>query len=152
MKEASLADNQRVAAGGVRFFLGADHEMDESSSDEDDDAIDIAKLKHQAGVTKKTRKKTKVFEKALATVKKVSSSAFVGAFVGCAGADLSCRKSVQRKDLSSLISPLCSCCMTRKGLPNCYFQGICKAQSRSSILHTSFLSYSLCPVWSVYTS
>lgn len=72
MKEASLADNQRVAAGGVRFFLGADQEAEDSSSDDDsDDGIDIAKLKHQVGVTKKTRKKTRNFERAVATVKKV---------------------------------------------------------------------------------
>ncbi|KAH0562219.1 hypothetical protein GP486_003084 [Trichoglossum hirsutum] len=72
MKEASLADNDKVAIGGVRFFLGGDKEREElgyESSDEDD-GIDLGKLKHQTGVTKKTKKKAKALNKAIATVKK----------------------------------------------------------------------------------
>jgi protein SDA1 len=74
MKEASLADNSKVAIGGVRFFLGGDkerEELDDESSGEDD-GIDLSKLKHQTGVTKKTKKRAKALNKAVATVKKVS--------------------------------------------------------------------------------
>jgi protein SDA1 len=73
MKEASLADNTKVAIGGVRFFLGGDkekEELDDESSDEDD-GIDLGKLKHQTGVTKKTKKKAKALNKAVATIRKV---------------------------------------------------------------------------------
>ena len=71
MKEASLAEDQKVTSGGVRFFLGADQEGEESSSDDSDDEIDVGRLKHQAGVSKKTKKKKRNFEKALAIVKRV---------------------------------------------------------------------------------
>ncbi|QKX61913.1 uncharacterized protein TRUGW13939_09069 [Talaromyces rugulosus] len=71
MKEASLADNEKVATGGVRFFLGGDKEredMEDESSD--DDGIDVAKMKHQVGITKKSKKKSRQIEKAVSTVKK----------------------------------------------------------------------------------
>lgn len=72
MKEASLADNEKVVVGGVRFFLGGDQEREEAAdeSSDEDDAIDIKALKHQAGINKKTRKKEKDLRKAVATVKK----------------------------------------------------------------------------------
>ena len=71
MKEASLAENEKVIIGGVRFFLGGDkerEEMEDESSDEE--AIDIGKLKHQMGIKKKTKKQARVMENAVATVKK----------------------------------------------------------------------------------
>ncbi|KAL8942640.1 MAG: hypothetical protein Q9216_001553 [Gyalolechia sp. 2 TL-2023] len=71
MKEASLADNEKVVGGGVRFFLGGDkerEELDDESSDED--AIDMGKLKHQAGINKKTKKKARQMKNAVATVKR----------------------------------------------------------------------------------
>lgn len=70
MKEACLSDNEKVTTGSIRFFLGVDQEMEDSSSDEED-GIDVGKLKHQAGITKKTKKRTKTFERAVAAVKKV---------------------------------------------------------------------------------
>ena len=60
MKEAALADNEKVIGGGVRFFLGGDKEREEALEDDssdDDNAIDMGKLKHQAGINKKSRKK-----------------------------------------------------------------------------------------------
>ncbi|KAI9814183.1 MAG: Severe Depolymerization of Actin [Pycnora praestabilis] len=69
MKEASLADNEKVVVGGVRFFLGGDkerEEVDDESSDEEG-GIDLGKLKHQSGVNKKTKKKSRAMEKAVAT-------------------------------------------------------------------------------------
>ena len=72
MKEASLADNEKVIGGGVRFFLGGDkerEELEDESSDEDA-GIDIGKLKHQAGINKKTKKKAKTLERAVEKVRK----------------------------------------------------------------------------------
>ena len=71
VKEASLADNEKVIVGGVRFFLGGDkerEEMEDESSDED--AVDIGKLKHQMGINKKTKKKARAMQNAVAVVKK----------------------------------------------------------------------------------
>ncbi|KAI4112093.1 MAG: hypothetical protein LQ339_000101 [Xanthoria mediterranea] len=71
MKEASLADNEKIVIGGVRFFLGGDkerEELDDESSDED--AIDMGKIKHQIGINKKTKKKARQMENAVATVKR----------------------------------------------------------------------------------
>ena len=72
MKEAALSDNAKVIGGGVRFFLGGDKERedqeDESSGEEE--AIDMGKLKHQALINKKTKKKAKTMERAVEKVKK----------------------------------------------------------------------------------
>jgi protein SDA1 len=72
MKEASLADNEKVIGGGVRFFLGGDKEREEleDESSEDEGGIDVGKLKHQAGINKKTKKKAKTLERAVEKVKK----------------------------------------------------------------------------------
>jgi protein SDA1 len=71
MKEASLAENDKVITSGVRFFLGGDKEREEAadeSSDEED--INMGQLRHQAGINKKTKKKAKELKQAAATVKK----------------------------------------------------------------------------------
>ncbi len=71
MKEASLAENEKVIIGGVRFFLGGDKEREELEDDSSDDGgVDLGKLKHQMGINKKTKKKAKVLERAVSTVKK----------------------------------------------------------------------------------
>ena len=71
MKEASLADNEKVVVGGVRFFLGGDKEREEQEDDSsDEEALDIGKLKHQMGISKKSKKKARIMENAVATVKK----------------------------------------------------------------------------------
>ncbi|CAD6589480.1 MAG: Severe Depolymerization of Actin [Alectoria sarmentosa] len=71
MKEASLADSEKVIVGGVRFFLGGDKEReeleDESSNDE---AVDMGRLKHQMAINKKNKKKARMMDSAVATVKK----------------------------------------------------------------------------------
>ena len=71
MKEAALADNSKVVVGAVRFFLGGDQERedleDESS---DDDGPDMAKLRHQVGINKKSKKADRALKKAAATVKR----------------------------------------------------------------------------------
>lgn len=71
MKEASLSENEKVIIGGVRFFLGGDKEredMEDESSDEE--AVDVGRVKHQVGINKKTKKKSRAVEKAKATVKR----------------------------------------------------------------------------------
>ncbi|KAL8953466.1 MAG: hypothetical protein Q9222_000670 [Ikaeria aurantiellina] len=71
MKEASLADNEKVIVGGVRFFLGGDKEREELEDESsDDDAVDIGQIKHQMGINKKTKKKARMMENAVATVKR----------------------------------------------------------------------------------
>ncbi|KAL8991250.1 MAG: hypothetical protein Q9177_000286 [Variospora cf. flavescens] len=71
MKEASLADNEKVILGGVRFFLGGDKEREELEDESsDEDAIDMGKIRHQMGINKKTKKKARQMENAVATVKK----------------------------------------------------------------------------------
>jgi protein SDA1 len=72
MKEAALADNEKCIVGGVRFFLGGDKEREEleDESSDDDRAVDMGKLRHQAGVNKKSKKAERRLEKAAATVKK----------------------------------------------------------------------------------
>lgn len=71
MKEASLADNVKVIIGGVSFFLGGDKEREELEDESsDDDAPSMGKLKHQMGINKKTKKKARALENAVATVKK----------------------------------------------------------------------------------
>ena len=72
MKEAALAENEKVIGGGVRFFLGGDKEREEAAEEESDadDGIDMAQLRHQAGINKKTKKKEKELKKAATVVKK----------------------------------------------------------------------------------
>ena len=71
MKEASLADNEKIVIGGVRFFLGGDKEREELEDESSDEvAIDMGKIKHQIGINKKTKKKARQMESAIATVKR----------------------------------------------------------------------------------
>ena len=71
MKEAALGENEKVIVSGILFFLGGDKERedfeDESS---DEEAIDLGKVKHQMAINKKNKKKTKMLDQAVATVKK----------------------------------------------------------------------------------
>ncbi|KAL7275888.1 Severe Depolymerization of Actin [Rhizina undulata] len=70
IKEASLSANAKVMSGGVRFFLGVDQEKEDMEDSDDEDGIDLGKVRHQAGINKKTNKKKRAVEKALATYKK----------------------------------------------------------------------------------
>ncbi|KAJ5682900.1 Severe Depolymerization of Actin [Penicillium macrosclerotiorum] len=71
MKEASLSENEKVIVGGVRFFLGGDKEREEAEDESsDEEAIDVGRIKHQLGINKKTKKKARVAEKAMAMHKK----------------------------------------------------------------------------------
>jgi len=71
MKDASLADNEKVIVGGVRFFLGGDkerEELDDESSD--DEAVDMGRLKHQMAINKKNKKKARMMDQAVDKVKR----------------------------------------------------------------------------------
>jgi len=71
MKEAALANNEKVIGGGVRFFLGGDKEREDMEDDDSDrEDINIGKLKHQVGINKKTNKKKKDLERAVEKVKR----------------------------------------------------------------------------------
>lgn len=71
MKEACLADNEKVAVGAARFFLGGDKEredLEDESSDEDD--VDLVKVRHQIGINKKSKKQKEAYKKAVSKVKR----------------------------------------------------------------------------------
>ncbi|EPS43238.1 hypothetical protein H072_2759 [Dactylellina haptotyla CBS 200.50] len=72
IKEASLSANAKVMSGGVRFFLGVDKEKEEmdESSDEEDYNDSLGKLKHQAGINKKTKKKQAQMDRAIERLKR----------------------------------------------------------------------------------
>lgn len=71
MKEAALAENEKVIVGGVRFFLGGDKEREELEDESsDDDGVDVGRLRHQAGINKKSRKANKALMKATTAVKR----------------------------------------------------------------------------------
>lgn len=70
MKEACLADNEKIIVGGVRFFLGGDKEREEFEDESSDEEVDMGKIKHQIGINKKSKKKARLMENAVATVKR----------------------------------------------------------------------------------
>ena len=71
MKEASLADNEKVISGGVRFFLGGDKEREELEDESsDEEAVDMGRIKHQMAINKKNKKKSRMMDNAVAMVKK----------------------------------------------------------------------------------
>jgi protein SDA1 len=72
MKEACLSSNEKVIVGGVRFFLGGDKEREEAAEESDDgeEDVDLNKLRHQAGINKKTKKKGRELQRAAAQIKR----------------------------------------------------------------------------------
>lgn len=71
MKEACLAENEKVIVGGTRFFLGGDKEREEIEDDDsDEEAVDLKKMQHQHGINKKTKKQAKQYKAAVHKVKK----------------------------------------------------------------------------------
>lgn len=70
MKEACLADNEKVIIGGVRFFLGGDKEREELEDDDSDAEVDLGKVKHNITINKKSKKQKKSYTKALDKVKR----------------------------------------------------------------------------------
>jgi protein SDA1 len=74
MRLAALSDNEKVVAGGVRFFLGGDKEREEAAESDDEEDIDIARMRHQAGINKKNKKTMRDIRKATIAVKKKEKS------------------------------------------------------------------------------
>lgn len=70
MKEACLAENEKVVIGGIRFFLGGDKEREDLEDEESEDELDLSKIRHQMGINKKSKKKAKSYEQALSKIKK----------------------------------------------------------------------------------
>jgi protein SDA1 len=71
MRLAALSENEKVLTGGVRFFLGGDKEREEAADESsDDENIDMGKLRHQAGINKKTKKKARDLKNAASNLKK----------------------------------------------------------------------------------
>lgn len=76
MKEAALSRNQKVMVGGVKFFLGVDQEREEvlEGGESDDDGLNkhVQNLRKGAGISK-TNKKKRQLDKAVLTLKRVST-------------------------------------------------------------------------------
>lgn len=72
MAIAAQSQNAKVVTAGVRFFLGGDQEREEAAEEvsDDEDEIDMGKLRHQAGINKKTTKRDKELKAAASKVKK----------------------------------------------------------------------------------
>lgn len=70
MKECSLSENEKVAVGGVRFFLGGDKEREELEDESSDEEVDVGRIRHAIGVNKKNKKAERKLEKAKETVKR----------------------------------------------------------------------------------
>ncbi|RDA94620.1 hypothetical protein CP533_2482 [Ophiocordyceps camponoti-saundersi (nom. inval.)] len=70
MKEACLADNEKVAVGAARFFLGGDKEREELEDESSDEEVDIAKVRHQISINKKSKKQKDALKKAVSKVKR----------------------------------------------------------------------------------
>ncbi|EMC92188.1 hypothetical protein BAUCODRAFT_281198 [Baudoinia panamericana UAMH 10762] len=72
MEAAALGQDAKVVSGGVRFFLGGDQEREEAADDDsdEDEGVDMSRLRHQAGINKKTAKRDKDLKAAAAKVKR----------------------------------------------------------------------------------
>lgn len=72
MEVAALSKDAKVVTSGVRFFLGGDQEREEAADEDSevDENIDMGKLRHQAGINKKTGKRDKELRAAAAKVKR----------------------------------------------------------------------------------
>ena len=68
MREACLADNEKVVIGAVRFFLGGDKEREELEDESSDEEVDLLKIRHQIGINTKSKKQKKVYDKAVSKV------------------------------------------------------------------------------------
>ncbi|KAI2632682.1 SDA1-domain-containing protein [Hypomontagnella submonticulosa] len=71
MRQACLAENEKVIVGGARFFLGGDKEREEFEDESsDEESVDIKKVKHSIEINKKTKKSKKALDRAVDRVKR----------------------------------------------------------------------------------
>lgn len=76
MSHAALHDDVKIALSGIMFFLDADKEREENfeENSEEEDEIDIDKLKHRMQINKKSGKRGKKLANAVKMVKKKNKS------------------------------------------------------------------------------
>ncbi|RKP35672.1 SDA1-domain-containing protein [Dimargaris cristalligena] len=67
---ACFSPNAKLVATAVKFFLGTDGEEETADDDQGAEAPDLRKFQHNAHVNKKTKAKSRQYEKALATLRK----------------------------------------------------------------------------------
>lgn len=72
MTHAALHDDVKIAISGIMFFLDADREREENFEEksDDEDEVDVEKLRHQFQINKKSGKRGKKLNNALKTMKK----------------------------------------------------------------------------------
>lgn len=72
MTQAALHDDVKIAIAGIMFFLDADREREENFEEksDDEDEVDVEKLRHQLQINKKSGKRGKKLNNALKTMKK----------------------------------------------------------------------------------
>ncbi|KAI1765230.1 SDA1-domain-containing protein [Hypoxylon sp. FL1150] len=71
MRQACLAENEKVIVGAVRFFLGGDREREEFEDESsDEETVDIKKVKHSIEINKKTKKNKKALDRAVDKAKR----------------------------------------------------------------------------------
>lgn len=142
MKEASLSANAKVMSGSVRFFLGVDQEMEEAEDSDDDNDVDIGKIRHQAGINKKTNKKKRKVDRAYATLKKVRFIVNAVSFLTRRLTSVCSNKKIRTSPTRST-SPPCTSFMTLKGLPRTFSPSTSLAQTTNSPWSKSSLCCSL---------
>lgn len=143
MKEACLSDNEKVVVGGVRFFLGGDKEREEALEDDaSDDDVDLKKVKHQGTINKKTKKRSKQYEKAIEKIKKyVLTKQETRSKVVANTTTLGKIRRSMRHILSTSRRSISS--TTLRASPRSSSRSTSRTPRTSSLLRTSFLSSSL---------
>ncbi|KAJ6439460.1 SDA1 domain-containingprotein [Purpureocillium lavendulum] len=71
MKEACLAENEKVVVGATRFFLGGDKEREELEDESSDEEVDLGKVRHQISINKKSKKQKKALDRAVNKIKHI---------------------------------------------------------------------------------
>lgn len=72
VKEACLADHEKVATAAVRFFLTGDKDREEAPDDDmSDDDVDFGRIRHQIDLNKKSKRREHELKRATASVKRV---------------------------------------------------------------------------------
>lgn len=131
MKEASLAENEKVITGGVHFFLGGDKEREEAEDSSDDDGVDMSKLRQKIGVNKKNKKNEKDLKRAAATMKKVCGSENTAS----SSADNEIEREEEERATSikflSVASPARPTRLRRKSFPKAFTKHEIQAQPRA---------------------
>lgn len=150
MKEASLSANPKIMSGSVRFFLGVDQEMEEAEDSDDDNDIDLGKVKHQAGINKKTNKKKRKVDRAYATVRKVCLVTNYTLFSHTATNPqrISRRRKIRTSHTRSTSPPYIFSTI-HKALPKTFSPNTYRAPTISSPSSKSSSCCSLSHVWSV---